>query len=160
MFLSRQLLYHIFLNLIDGPKTSSLSNVILVLVKARSCRVPNLGCRGFESPGWFGDSPINSPRDMMHEWVCCRDEAIAFWIIWIVSAEECSSLTQNLMHIRCSTGSVILNAIATQYTCSLNVIYCPTDWYGEVVIVHTCAFQSTLLGCQVTSMSRKPFSLY
>ena len=28
----------------------------------------------------------------------------------------------------------------------------PTDWYSEVVIVHTCAFQSTLLGCQVTSV--------
>ena len=29
----------------------------------------------------------------------------------------------------------------------------PTDYYSEVVIVHTCAFQSTLLGCQVTLMS-------
>ena len=27
----------------------------------------------------------------------------------------------------------------------------PTDSYSEVIIVHTCTFQSTLLGCQVTS---------
>ena len=49
----------------------------------------------------------------MHEWVCCGDEAanhqlpIAadFWIIWIVSLEERSSLTQILMQICCSTQS-------------------------------------------------------
>ena len=34
-------------------------------------------------------------------------------------------LMQNLMHICCSTPSVILNATATQYTCSLNGIYHP-----------------------------------
>ena len=67
----------------------------------------------------------------MHE-VCCCDEvanhqlpvAEAFWI-QIVSTEECSSLTQNLMHVRCSTHSVILNVMATQYTCSLSGVYCP-----------------------------------
>ena len=39
--------------------------------------------------------------------------AAAFWIIHAVSMEECSSLTQNLMHICCSTSLVILNAMAT-----------------------------------------------
>ena len=71
--------------------------------------------------------------DMMHEQAHCRDEAAnhqlpiaaAFWIIWIVSAEECSSLMQNLMWICCCAHSVILNAMATQYTCSLNSIYRP-----------------------------------
>ena len=50
---------------------------------------------------------------MMHERACCQDEAAnhqlstsaAFWSIQIVSAEECSSLTQNLMQICCSTQS-------------------------------------------------------
>ena len=32
---------------------------------------------------------------------------------------------QNLMQIHCSTCSVILNAMATQCTCSLNGVYCP-----------------------------------
>ena len=32
--------------------------------------------------------------------------------------------------------------------------------YSEVVIVHAFAFQSTLLGCQFTSMLCKLFSLY
>ena len=49
----------------------------------------------------------------------------AFWIIKIVCAEECLRLTQNLMQICCSTCSVLLNVMATQYTCSLNDIYCP-----------------------------------
>ena len=68
----------------------------------------------------------------MHEWACCDEAAnhqlpIAadFWIIRIVSTEECSSLMHNLMQILCSTRAVILNATVTQYTCSLNSIYHP-----------------------------------
>ena len=49
----------------------------------------------------------------------------AFWFIWIVSTEECSGLTQNLMQTHSSTHSVILNARATQCTCSLNGMYHP-----------------------------------
>ena len=61
----------------------------------------------------------------MPERACCCDEAsdqplpiaVAFWVTRIVSAEECSSLMQNLMQIWCSLAqSVILNAMATQYT--------------------------------------------
>ena len=37
--------------------------------------------------------------------------------------EECSRLMQNLMQIHCSTCSVILNAMTTQYTWALNGIY-------------------------------------
>ena len=70
---------------------------------------------------------------MMHEQAHCHDEAAnhqlpiaaAFWIIQIVSTEECSSLTQNLMLIHCSTCPSILNATDTQNTCSLNSIYRP-----------------------------------
>ena len=90
---------------------SSLSKVILILRKGRSHRAPNLGCSGAESPGWFDASPKSSARDVMHEWVCCCEEAAnhqlpiaaAFWIIWIVSTEECSVLTQNWRQIHCST---------------------------------------------------------
>ena len=65
--------------------------------------------------------------------VCCRVEAanhrlpiaVVFWIIQIVSVEECLSLMLNLMQICCSTCSVILNVVATQYTCSLNSVHCP-----------------------------------
>ena len=64
------------------------------------------------------------------------------------------------MQIHCSTCSVILNATATQYTGSLNMSTAPTNKYSEVVVIHACAFQSSLLGCQMTSMSQKPFSLY
>ena len=81
---------------------------------------------------WFDVLPKNSAWDMMHDLVYCHDEATnhqlptaaAFWITWIVSLEECSSLTQNMMLIHCSTCSVILNVTATQYTCSLNGVYC------------------------------------
>ena len=107
--------------------------MIWVLGKARSHRAPNLGCRGAESSGWFDVSQRNSAQDTIHEQVHCHDEAanqqlpvaVAFWIIQIVSTEERSNLMQNLMQIHCSTRSVILNVTATQYTCSLNGIYCP-----------------------------------
>ena len=118
-----------FLEYHQWSEISSFSKVI-VLGKARNCRAPHLGCRWAKSPGWFDVSPKNSAWDMMHEKAYCCDEAtnhqlpiaVAFWIIWIVSAEECSSLMQNLMQIHCSTCSVILNVMATQYTCSLNGI--------------------------------------
>ena len=51
--------------------------------------------------------------------------AATFWIIHIVSTEECSRLIQNLMQIHCSICSVILNVTTTQSTRSLNDIYCP-----------------------------------
>ena len=107
-----------------------------VLGKARSHQAPNLGCSGAESPWWFDVSQKYSAWDMMHEWACCHNEAAnhqlpiaaAFWIIQIVSLEECSSLMQNLTQIRYSTCSVILNAMATQYTCSLSGAQLPPNW--------------------------------
>ena len=61
---------------------------------------------------------------MMHAQAHCHDKATnhqlpiaaAFRISQIVSVEEFSSLTQNLMQIHCSTCSVIVNVMATQYT--------------------------------------------
>ena len=90
---------------------------------------PNLGCRGAESSGWFDVSPKNSARDVMHEQARCCNEAAnhqlpiaaAFWTIQIISMEEYSSLTQNLVQVRCSTCSAILNVVVTQYTCWLGV---------------------------------------
>ena len=112
---------------------SSLSKVILVVGKARNHRMSNLGYREAESPEWFDVSPKNSAGDKMHKWAHCHDEAanqqlpigVAFWIIQIAFVEECSSLTQNLMQIHRSIHSVILNAMATHYTCLLNSIYLP-----------------------------------
>ena len=105
----------------------------LVLGKARSCRAPNLGCRGAESPGWFDVSPKNSTWNVMHEWAHSHDKAanhqfpiaVAFWIIWIVSMEECSSLMQNLMQsllqIHCSTCS--------HFECNSHTVHIFTQWH-------------------------------
>ena len=119
-----QLPHHIFLNLFWQSEIFSLSKVILILEKFRSCRVPNLGCRGAESPGWFDVLPKNSARDVIRKQAHCHDEAAhhqlpraaAFWIIWVVSGEGCASLMHNLMQICCCTCLVIFNVIATQYT--------------------------------------------
>ena len=119
---------------------------------------PNLGCRGTESPGWSDILPKISAWDMMHEWVCYCDEAanhqlpiaVVFWIIQIVSVEKCSSLMQNLMHIPCCTHSVILNAMATQYTCSLQGTYCPhwlVQWSRHCS--HMCNSSALSLGARL-----------
>ena len=88
--------------------------MILVWGKARRHRVPNMGYRGAESPGWFDVSAKISAQDVMHEWAHCHDEAAnhqlpiaaaAFWIIRIVSMEKCSSLIlQYFMQICCFTA--------------------------------------------------------
>ena len=108
-----QLPHHNFLNLHQQSETSSISKVIFVWGTDRSCRTTILGYRGSESPGRFDVSPKYSAWAVIHERVRCHDEAanhqlpitVAFWIIWIVSTEECSRLTQNLMQIHCSTRS-------------------------------------------------------
>ena len=84
---------------------------------------------------------------MTHEQACGCDEAAshqfpiaaAFWIIWIVSTEECSSLMPNLMQICCSTCSAIFKVTATQYTCSLNSVYRPhwlVQWSHHCSCMH------------------------
>ena len=127
---------------------SSLSKVILVLGKARSRRAPSLGSRGSESPGWSDVSPKNSARDVMPKggvlsgWSCQSPAAHSCSLLTYpkVSVEECSRLMQNLMQILCSSHSVILNAMATQYTCSFNSIYHPqwlVQWSCHCSSMHT-----------------------
>ena len=113
-----QLPLHIFLNLINSLK----SKVILVLGKTKSLKAPNLGCRGAESPGGFDILPQNSAQDVMHEWVCCPDEAanhslliaVAFWVTWIVTWRnvkfnakfDTDALLYLLSHFECSGRTV------------------------------------------------------
>ena len=65
---------------------SSLSKVILVLGRASSCRAPNLGCRGAESPGLFDVSQNNSAPDVTHEWV------LSWWSCQSPVAHSCGLL--------------------------------------------------------------------
>ena len=86
---------------------SSLSKVILVLGKARVA-----GPQIWAVEGLSHLSDLMFHQKTLHEMWCmsgvhCRDEAanhqlpkaVSFWIICIVSMEECSSLTQHLMQI-------------------------------------------------------------
>ena len=71
-----QLPHCIFLNLINR-QISSLSKVILLLRKARSCKVSNLGCRvlGDRWVTWvIWCSAKISALDVMHEQTHCCDE--------------------------------------------------------------------------------------
>ena len=104
------------------------------------------GFRGAESPGWFDVSQKNCTRcdvwvDALLWWSCQSLVAHSCGILnySVVSMEEYSSFTQNLMHICCSTCSVILNAMATQYTCSFSGIYHPhwlVQWSHHCSCMH------------------------
>ena len=110
---------------------SSLSKVILVLGKARSHRAPNLGLSRAESPGWLDVFPKTSAWHVMREEVHCHDEAAthqlptasAFWIMWIVSMEECSSLTQNLQ----DTRNIVHRTMTSQW-CRLVALLAQSFW--------------------------------
>ena len=63
----------------------------------------------------------------------------------------------------------LLLYLLSHFECHGHTVHMLTQWclpppltsaIKSSVIVHTCAFQSTLLGCQVTSISHKLFSLY
>ena len=122
-----QLSHCIFLNLINGLKSFSFQRWFKKL-EVTGHQILALGAA--ESPGWFDVSTKYSTGDRMHKRAHCHDTAAnhqlptaaAFWIIPIVST-ECSSVMWNLMQICCSTCSVILNVMTTQYICSLNGIY-------------------------------------
>ena len=103
--------------------------------KSQKSQGPNLGCKGADSPGQFEVSQKKTARDVMHERAGCHAEAanhqlpraVAFWIIWIVSVEDCSSFTPNVMQIHCSTHSVILNEMATHTHAHSAIFTTPTD---------------------------------
>ena len=74
---------------------SSLSKVILVLGKAKSHRVPNLGWRGAELPGWFDVSQKNCTRP--DAWA----GALSWWSCQSPVAHRCSLLNHaNSFHAR------------------------------------------------------------
>ena len=72
-------------------------------------------------------------QDVMHERAHCHDEAANHqWPIALQSLNHLNSfcggmfkLNAKFEQMHCSTHSVILNAMATQYTCSLNGVFCP-----------------------------------
>ena len=83
---------------------------------------------GLPEHGLLSTDSQPSLKFLCHTFICAALIASSlkyFWILWTVSVEECSSLTQNLIQIHCSTCSVILNVMATQCTSSLNGVYHP-----------------------------------
>ena len=83
---------------------------------------------GLPEHGSLSTDSRPSVKCLCHTFICTALVASslkAFWIIRIISEERCSSLTQNLMQIHCYACPNVLNAITTQYTCSLSSVYSP-----------------------------------
>ena len=120
------------------PRSASSSHTAggwSLLIAACTCSACSgvLTFAGLPERGSLSTDSWPSLKCLCHTFICTAliaSSLKAFWIIQIVSMEECSSLTQNLMQIHCSVHSGILNVMATQYTGSLNGVYCP-HWLAQ-----------------------------
>ena len=143
-------------------ETSSLSKVILILGKARSRQAPNLSIVSH-----LGDLMVRqktSAQDVMREQAPCCDNSVTHqkpsesfqWFSWR-NVQAWHKIWGRFIALL--TQSVWMWRPHSTYAHS-TVSTAPTDLFSEVVNIHTGSFQSTLLGCQVTSISHKPLSLY
>ena len=119
---------------------------------------------GLPECGSLSTDSQTSSKHSCHTFICTAliaSSPKAFWIIWIVPcSDECgSSLPQKSMQNHCSTQAFWMQWPHSTHAHSM-VSATSTDEYSKVVIVHTCAFQSTLLHCQVTLILHKLFLLY
>ena len=116
------------------PRAASRSHTVshqslLIAAHTRSTFSCVLLVAGLPEHGSLSTDSQPSLQHLCHTFICDAFIALslkAFWIIRVVSMEECSSLSQNLLQIRCFTCSVILTAMAAQYTRSLSGVYHPT----------------------------------
>ena len=115
------------MNLTDGLKSLPFQRWFYFWEKPKVRESQIWAVAGPESPGWFDVLPKNSAWDVIHERAHCHDEAAdhqlliaaAFWMIWIVSVEECSSLLQNVMQICC---------VLTHFECDSHRAHMFTQW--------------------------------
>ena len=93
---------------------SSIWKVILVLVKAKICRAPNLGCRGAESPGWFDVLTKIPARDVMHEHL----DALSWWSCQLPVARSWGHFhhTVTLKPMKDSEVVLLINCLACRGT--------------------------------------------
>ena len=101
---------------------------LLIAAHTRSTFSGVLLGAGLPERGSLSTDSQPSLKHLCHTFICVATHCVipkSLLILQIVSEEECSSLTQTLMQICCSTRSVILNVMPAQYTRSLNGIYCP-----------------------------------
>ena len=142
---------------------SSLSKVIVVLGKARSHRAPNLSRRGLSH---LGD--LTFCQKSLHE-MWWMNRRVVVMKLQSPGAHSCRLLN----HHRNSFCRGMFKPNRKSDSDSLLYPLSHFEWDGHAVhmlpqqrlpppltIVHTCTFQSTLLGCQLTSMSHKRFSSY
>ena len=138
--------------------------VVLILGKARSCRVPSLGCsRGWVTwVIWCFTKNLRTRQGALLWWSC--QSPVAHRSRLLIHA---NSFYRGMFKLNAKFNadsllySVIFNVTATQYPCSLNSVYCPllTSTVKSSLFTHAHP-QYLLLGSQVTSVSCKPFSFY
>ena len=121
----------VFSWILSWSEISSFSKVILVLGKARSLRALNVGCRGAESPEWLDVSPKNFIGDVIQEWARSREEAANHLLPRAAALNHMNRFHGGMfkLNTKFDAGpllySLVLNVMATQYTCSLSGIYHP-----------------------------------
>ena len=137
---------------------SSLSKAILVLGKARSRRHQTWAVAGLSHLGALMFSKIT-----LHETWCMSRHVVVMKLPvtsrpQLQPSNHLNSFHRGMFKINKTWCRFI--ALLSHFECDNHTLHSLTDQYSEVVIVHACASQSRLLGCRVTSMSCKLFSLH
>ena len=145
----------------------SLSRVILLWGNTRSCRAPNLGCRGAESPGWFDVTTKNctkcDPWGNTLSWWSCQSPVVhhcgllnhlkSFYrrMFNLNSKFDADSLLYKLSHFECDdhivlmAHSVDLLPPLTHFSHMCSPVHCP--WLpGYINVVQTILLILTKVG--------------
>ena len=99
---------------------SSLSKVVLLLGKARSCRAPNLGCSGAESSGWFDVLLKHSAQDVTYKQTCCRDEA--------ANHQLPNNFCEGTLKLNAKFDADFLLYLVSYFECNGHTVHVLTQW--------------------------------
>ena len=108
---------------------SSLSKVILVLGKARGFKVPNLGCTGAESPGWFDVLPKPCTRrdtwvGVLLWWSCQSPVAHSFGLL-----SHLNSFQGGMFKLDTKFDADLLLLLLSHFECDSHTVHMLTQWH-------------------------------
>ena len=109
---------------------SSLSKVILVWGKTRSCRAPTLGCGGAESPGWL-DVLLKNSSQRCDAWA----GALSWWSCQSPAAHSCSLLNHpnnfcgGMFKLNAKFDADSLLYSLSHFECDGHTVHVLTQWH-------------------------------
>ena len=108
--------------------------------EARSCRTPNLGCRGPESPGRLDVSPENSAGGMMCGWGHCCDEAANHQRPQLRPSESSECFCGEVLKLKTKFDADSLLYLLSYFECDGHTIHILSQWQLPSPLTSTVKF--------------------